>query len=64
MIPDYFRPKAKEKAERLLNGVVDELRRNRIINQIAEEEWERDRIEWKAWMSGMRIKFNQKYHNG
>jgi hypothetical protein len=64
MIPDYFRSQAKQKAKILLDGVTDESRRGRIINQIAEEEWERDRAEWKAWMNGMKHKFNRKYHNG
>ena len=57
-IPDSFRPSAKIKAERLLANVEDEFKAKRIINQIAEEEWQLDRLEWRRWMDAMRRKFN------
>jgi len=56
-IPETFRPAAKSKAERLLQTTTDEDRQQRIINQIAEEEWAQDRIEWRAYMNEARNRF-------
>jgi len=56
-IPETFRPAAKAKAARLLLTAMDEDRQQRIINQIAEEEWAQDRIEWRAYMNEARNRF-------
>lgn len=66
-IPDYFRPEAKKvAAKRILDakagGYFDDERFRRIIQDIAESEWERDRIEWKAWMRKMKNLFDLKFH--
>lgn len=68
MIPDYFRPHAKETATRRLKdavrgGYFDAERYRRIIADVAEDEWRRDRLEFKAWMRMMRDAFERKYHN-
>jgi len=60
-IPDSFRPAARAKAEKLLQTTTDEDRKQRIINEIAEEEWNQDRIEWRAYMNQMRAKSYQMY---
>lgn len=65
-IPDYFRPDAKKVAARRIldaraGGYLDDERFRRIIQDVAEEEWSRDRIEWRAWMEAMRRKFRDKY---
>ena len=58
-IPDTFRPPARARAERLLAAEPDEERQKRILNQISEEEWRLDRLEWHSWMDQMRRKFNR-----
>lgn len=50
----------RAEAERLLSAESDTSRHNRIINQILEEAWRRDRLEWRAWMNEMRAKFAKK----
>ena len=55
-IPDTYRPAAKAKAERLLAAEPDEERQQRILNEISEEEWRLDKIEWNAWMRMMSAK--------
>jgi len=55
-IPVSFRANARKTAERRLVGVVDSEKALRIINQIAEEEWALDRVEWRQWMDRMRVK--------
>jgi hypothetical protein len=67
-IPDHFRPDAKACAARRIRdaisgGYFDDDRYRRIINDLAEEEWARDRIEWKAWMRQMRDAFQRKFHD-
>ena len=60
-IPTSFRPLAKAKAERLLQGASDEKRQRKIINEIAEEEWALDRTEWRQWMDRMKAKSYQMF---
>jgi len=60
-IPKTFRPAAKAKAERLLQGVTDEKRQRRILNEISEEEWKQDLIEWRSWMNQMKAKSYQMF---
>lgn len=60
-IPATFRANAKITAERRLAGITDSDKARRIINQIAEEEWALDRLEWRNWMNQMRSKFNHLY---
>lgn len=60
-IPDSFRAAARAKAEKLIQTTTDEDRQQRIINEIAEEEWNQDRIEWRAYMNQMRAKSYQMY---
>ena len=60
-IPDGFRPAAKLKAKRELeiaekSGASD-LRKQKIIQEISEQEWKLDRLEWRDWMDMMRGKF-------
>ena len=55
-IPETFRPPARAKAESFLRGIKDEKQAKRILNQISEEEWALDRLEWRQWMDGMRKK--------
>ncbi len=50
----------RAEAERLLAAEPDTSRHKRIINQISEEAWRRDRLEWRAWMNEMRAKFAKK----
>lgn len=66
-IPDYFRPDAKKVAARRIldaraGGYLDHERFRRIIQDVAEEEWSRDRIEWRAWMRKMKDLFDLKFH--
>lgn len=35
----------------------EEQRQKRIKNQLAEEGWKQDRLEWRNWMKTMRGKF-------
>ena len=60
-IPDTFRPAAKAKAEHLLQGVTDEKRQRRILNEISESEWNQDRIEWRSYMDRMKAKSYQMF---
>lgn len=55
-IPATWRQRAKAKAEKLLTS-EPQSRHKLIINQIAEEEWRLDRLEWRSWMDGMRRNF-------
>lgn len=60
-IPDMFRPAARAKARRLMDAEPDESRHQKILNQIHEEEWKLDRLEWRSWMDTMKRKFRDKY---
>lgn len=62
-IPDGFRPAAKLKAKRELeiaekSGASDR-RKQMIIQNISEQEWKLDRIEWRDWIDMMRGKFSR-----
>lgn len=59
-IPETFSKSMRAEAERLLAAEPDTSRHKRIINQISEETWRRDRLEWRAWMNEMRAKFAKK----
>jgi hypothetical protein len=56
-IPITFRPPARAMAARRLAGITDDEKRQKIINEISEEEWKLDRVEWRNWMDMMRGKF-------
>jgi hypothetical protein len=60
-IPASFRSAAKIKAARELaiaeKSGASEHRKKMIIQNISEQEWKLDRIEWQDWMDTMRGKF-------
>jgi hypothetical protein len=56
-IPETFRLPAEAMAARRLTGITDDSQRQKIINEISEDEWKIDRIEWRNWMEMMRSKF-------
>jgi hypothetical protein len=60
-IPASFRPAAKLKAERELAiaemSGASEHRKQMILQDISEQEWKLDRLEWRDWMDSMRGKF-------
>lgn len=58
-IPTTFRPMAKAMAAKRLAGVTDEDQCQKIINEISEDEWKLDRVEWRNWMDIMRVKFSK-----
>jgi len=60
-IPATFRDNANRVAERRLAGITDSAKARLIINQIAEEEWALDRIEWRQWMDRMKAKSYQMF---
>lgn len=64
-IPKSFRPKAKIKAQQMLEMAdksgASEHRKQMIIQSISEDEWRQDRLEWSDWMSQMKAKSYQMY---
>lgn len=56
-IPETFRLPAEAMAAKRLSGITDDSQRQKIINEISEDEWKIDRIEWRNWMEMMRGKF-------
>jgi len=56
-IPETFRLPAEAMAARRLTGITDDSQRQKIINEISEDEWKIDRVEWRNWMDMMRGKF-------
>ena len=59
IIPTTFRPPARATATRRLTGITDNKQRQKIINEISEDEWKLDRVEWRNWMDSMRWKFSR-----
>jgi len=57
-IPATFRPQAKVTAASRLAGATNDDQRQKIINEVSEEEWRLDMVEWRNWMDSMRWKFS------
>lgn len=59
-IPDSWRPEAKAKAVKLLTALqaagASEDRVDKEMNRISEQEWQKDRDDWRAWMRMMSAK--------
>jgi len=58
-IPTTFRLPARVIAANRLDGITDDEQRQKIINEISEEGWKLDRVEWRNWMDSMRWKFSR-----
>ena len=56
-IPESWRPEAKAKARILLAELqaagASDVRVDKEMNRISEQEWQKDRADWSAWMRMM-----------
>lgn len=56
-IPDSWRPEAKAKARVLLAELqaagASDVRVDKEMVRISEQEWQKDRDDWRAWMRMM-----------